>query len=79
LKDANAGIYRCTPLAAVAAVESIGLRHRPDYLDPNLAMDPRLGAAIAAHRRSRSRADQAWKAVGVLAILFLLAKLLLGF
>jgi len=79
LVDIDAGLYRATALEAIAAVESIGIRHRRVFLDPALAADPALARAIAAHRARRHRRDRMWRLVGIAALLFLVARLLLGF
>jgi hypothetical protein len=79
LVDVDAGLYRCSPLAAIAAVESIGLRHRRALLDPEVAEDPSLVKAIAERRRRRQRAERTWQIVGIVALVFLLIELLLGF
>lgn len=79
LVDAEAGLYRTDPVIAIAAVESIDLRHRQIYLDSSLAADPQLGDITKKKRLLHRFADRIWQAVGVAAILFLLVKLLLGF
>lgn len=77
--DAANGLYRGTPTEVAAAVESIGLRQRRVYLDPTLAADPTLEPMIAQRRARDARGDRTWRVVGILAVLFLLLKLLLGF
>ncbi len=42
------------------------------YLDPELAANPRLSAAIEQRRTRRRWINRAWNAVGILAILLLL-------
>jgi len=78
LVDVDVGLYRCPPLAAVSAVESVGLRHRRVLIDPDLAADPALARAIAERRRRRQRIDRTWRMVGIVALVFLLVQLLLG-
>lgn len=77
--DVESGLYRSTPVEAVAAVESIGLRHRRAFLDPVLVDDPALEQEIAARRAKRLSWDRTWRIIGFAAILFLLARLLFGF
>lgn len=78
LIDIDAHLYRTDPIRAVAAVESIALNHRRIYLDPDLASDPRLGAEIARRQGRLRRRDRIWNGVGLLAVLLLLLKLVLG-
>ena len=79
LLNVDEGLYRSDPITAVAAVEAIELTHRRIYLDPVLAEDPTLAAAIASMHGKHRLSDRVWNAVGVIAALFLLIKLLLGF
>lgn len=76
--DADSGLYRVDPQDAVAAVDSLGLRHRRSYLDPHLSGRPELAIAVAAYRRRRQRVDRTWRIVGIAAVLFLLIQVLLG-
>ncbi|MGE5152517.1 MAG: hypothetical protein ACM3ST_00745 [Bdellovibrio bacteriovorus] len=78
LVDIDSRLYRTDPVKAVAALESIALSHRRIYLDPELAADPRLDAEIARRRARQRRRDQVWNGIGILAVLLLLLKLLLG-
>lgn len=78
LIDIDAHLYRTDPVRAVAAVESIPLRHRRVYLDPVLAADPTLGAEIARREARSRRRDQIWNGIGILALALLLLKLILG-
>jgi hypothetical protein len=78
LVDVETGLYRCDPAIAVAAAQSLELRHRQIYLDPDLAEDEALGNAAAMHRRRHGLAERIWQAVGILAVVLLLVKLLLG-
>jgi len=79
LVDVETGLYRCDPATAVAAAQSLEIKHRQIYLDPDLAEDEALATASARYRRRHGLADRVWRAVGILAVLFLLVKLLLGF
>lgn len=72
LIDVEAGLYQTDPLTAVAAVDAIDLGHQVQYLDPELAANPRLSAAIEQRRTRRRWINRAWNAVGILAILLLL-------
>ena len=78
LIDIDAHLYRTDTLRAVAAVESIALSHRRIHLAPELASDPRLGAEIARRQGRLRRRDQVWNGIGLLALLLLLLKLVLG-
>jgi hypothetical protein len=78
LVDIDAGLYRSDLVTAVAAIDASDLKHRLSYIDPDLAHDPKLTAAISERRRSHRLADRIWHAVGLTAILFLLFRLLLG-
>jgi len=79
LIDVDEGIYRSDPVSAIAAVSAIDLSHRVAYLDPGLESDPALVRTIAERRKRRELADRIWQAVGVIAALFLLIKLVVGF
>ena len=78
LIDIDARLYRTDPVRAVAAVESIGLRHRRVYLDPDLAADPTLKTEITRREARLRRRDQVWNGIGILALALLLLKLALG-
>lgn len=78
LVDVDSGLYRGDAVTAVAAVEAISLSHRRIYLDPDLAREPRLAEAIAAHQIRQARIERIWRAVGLAAVLLLILKLLLG-
>lgn len=78
LVDVDSRLYRADAITAVSAAASIGLSHRRVYLDPELAADPALAEAIARRRTRRQRAWRMWDAIGIGALLFLLARLLLG-
>ena len=79
LVDVEAGLYRCDPVAAAAALEASALTHRTAYLDPELEQDPRFAEITAARRRRHRLIDRIWRAVGIAAVLFLITKILLGF
>jgi hypothetical protein len=60
LVDVDGRLYRSSLERAVAAAESVGLRHGRLYLDPDLEPDRledirRRGEALAAARRGRER------------------------
>ncbi len=78
LIDIDTQLYRADPARAVAAVEAIALQHRRVYLDPKLAANPLLDAEIARRRRRLRRRDRVWNGIGILALLMLLLKLVLG-
>ena len=77
--DVEAGLYRCDPAIAVAAAQSLDLRHRQVYLDPDLAGNEAFTEAVARHRWRHRLADRFWQLVGILAVVFLLVKILFGF
>lgn len=79
LVDIDAGLYRSDPVEAVAAAQSLALRHQRVYLDPELAGSDALAEAIADHQRRHSLADRFWQALGVFAVVFLLVKIFFGF
>jgi hypothetical protein len=79
LVDIDAGLYRCDPVTAIAAAQSIALRHRQVYLDPGLAADQSLSGSVAKHRWRHKLAERFWQVVGIIAVIFLLIKTLFGF
>jgi len=79
LVDVDECIYRSDPISAIAAVDAVDLSHRVAYLDPRLERDPELVRTIAERRKRLKLAHRIWQAVGVIAVLLLLIKLLLGF
>lgn len=78
LVDVDTGLYRSDLVTAVAAVEAINLRHRQIYVDPDIGEDPALTAAVRADRARQARVARVWQLVGVIALLLLIIKLLLG-
>jgi hypothetical protein len=72
LVDVDAGLYRVEPLAAVAAIDAIDLRHRRVHLDPTLAADPKLPAQIERRLTRLRWRNRLWTLIGLLAVLFLL-------
>jgi hypothetical protein len=79
LIDVESGLYRATPIEAVAAVESIDLAHRRVYLDPDIAADRALSERVARLRSSRLRAERTWRLIGFAALILLVIKALFGF
>ena len=79
LVDAEAGLYRSDPVTAVAAAQSVELRHRQIYLDPDLDGSNSLDAAIEKRHWRHRFTDKIWQGVGILAVAFLLIKILFGF
>jgi hypothetical protein len=79
LVDIDTGLYRTDLVTAVAAAQSLELRHRQVYLDPALIGNETLANANAKHRRRHRLADRFWKLLGILAVVFLILKLLFGF
>lgn len=75
--DAEAGLYRVDPVTAVAAVEAIDLGHRPVYLDPQIASDPRFASEVERRRRRHRQLDRFFTGVGLAAIGLLLLALLI--
>jgi hypothetical protein len=78
LIDVDAGLYRATPMEAVAAIESIDLAHRRIYLDPDIAADRALSERVARLRSSRLRAELTWRLIGFGALILLVIKVLFG-
>ncbi|EIC22880.1 hypothetical protein [Thiorhodovibrio frisius] len=76
--DVEAGLYQTDPVTAIAAVDAIDLDHRPVYLNPDLAADPKLSAETERRRQRRRRINRFFNGVGVAAIILLLLKLFLG-
>lgn len=76
LLDVDQGLYRADLLTAVAAADASMLRHQRTYLDPALAGDPALDAAIASRQRRWRRLDALWTGIGLLAVAWLVAMLL---
>ncbi len=79
LLDRDAHLYRFPLERAIAAVESLGLRHRRIYLDPDLsdAAHTAIASFTAQYRRRRQRRDSFFQTVGYLALLLLLLNLFL--
>lgn len=79
LVDSETGFYRADAITAVAAAESLPLRHRLVYLAPGLAGNRDLDRAIAKNLWRHRLADRFWHAVGIAAVILLLLKILFGF
>lgn len=79
LIDADAGLYRIDPVTAVAAAQSVELRHRQIYVDPTITENPALDADIEKRHWRHRLADQIWRIVGAIAVVFLVVKILFGF
>lgn len=78
LVDVERRLYRTEVLQAVAAVDTIALRHRRIYLDPALENDQRLAAEIARRDKSHRRNDLIWQGIGLTAAALLVTILLFG-
>lgn len=70
--DADSGLYRIDPVSAVAAIDTIDLRHRCLYLDPLIAADPRLHRESVRRRTRQRLVARIWTLVGLLAIVILI-------
>ena len=79
LVDSEAGFYRTDPITAVAAAESLPLRHRQVYLDPGLVDNSDLDRAIEKNLWRHRLTDRFWQAVGVAAVILLVLKVLFDF
>lgn len=81
LEDLDSRLYRCDLFQAVAAVESLGLKHRRVYLDPNLDKDSLERIRILTRERvsSRRRRARFFQMIGYLAALLLLLQILTSF
>jgi hypothetical protein len=77
LVDINTHLYRVPPEQAIAAIESVDLKHRRIYLDPDLDGRARAEAARLAekYRRRRRRKDAVFRILGYLALALLLFNL----
>ncbi|RNE90360.1 hypothetical protein [Marichromatium sp. AB31] len=73
LVDIDAGLYRVDPVTACAAIEAIALPHRRIMFDPAVESDPGLAPLIARYRTHTRRVDLVFNAIGVFALLLLLA------
>ena len=80
LLDADSHLYRVPLEQAVAAVESIDLRHRRIYLDPDLSDESREEVAALARRQvdRRRRRDRVFKLIGYVGLGLLLFNLFLA-
>ena len=78
LVDVDKGLYRVDPLEAVAAAQSVNLRHWQTYIDAEIADNPRLAEIVTARLRRKKGFWLLWNIVGAIAILLLLLKPLLG-
>ena len=78
LLDVNERIYRADPVEAVSVADAIELSHRCIYIDPALERDGLLTAAIERLHRRHRRWERFFNGVGIAAVIFLLAKILLG-
>lgn len=74
LVDLNHQLYSVDPLDAVAAAQSVELRHWQTYIDAELADDPGLAGRVASLLRRKKRSQLLWKIVGIIAIVWMLLK-----
>lgn len=77
LLDPDTHLYRVPLEQAIAAIESIDLRHRRIYLDSDFsdASHARVADRIARYRRQRRRRDTFFRVLGYIAIGMLLLNL----
>lgn len=77
LLDPDTHLYRIAPERAVAAVESLGLRHRRVYLDPDFPEQSRTTIAqfTARFARQRERRERFFQTLGYIGIALLLFNL----
>ena len=77
LLDPDTHLYRVAPERAVAAVESLGLRHRRVYLDPDFSEQSRATIAQFTTRfvRQRERRERLFQTLGYIGIALLLFNL----
>ena len=73
LVDLERRLYRTPDAKAIAVAEAIELPHRRVFIDPGLADDRELAAAINRLHRSHRRRDRIFDLIGLLALLLLLA------
>jgi len=81
LQDLDSRLYSCDLFQAVATVESLGLKHRRVYLDPNLdeASLERIRALTRERVRGRRRRARFFQMIGYLAALLFLVQILTSF
>ncbi|MDD3448728.1 MAG: hypothetical protein PHF72_06815 [Gammaproteobacteria bacterium] len=81
LVNADTRLYRVELPRAIAAVESITLPHRRNYLDPWLEPGVRetIDAMTAAHAARQRQRARIWNLVGWIALALLAAQALTGF
>ena len=74
LVDIDASLYRVPLAEAIATIEAEELRHERVWLDPALSASAlqQVDAIAAQQRRRHRRNDMIWRAVGVIALLWLL-------
>jgi hypothetical protein len=79
LLDLDAHLYRAPLEHAIAAVESLDLRHRRIYIDPDLGDETRVEIARLTdqNRRRLRRKDALFEAIGYIALGLLLFNLIL--
>ena len=77
LLDLDARLYRANLAQGIAAIESLDLRHRQVYLDPDLSTEIRAEVdALAAHNRHRKQLrDRFFKTLGYIGLGLLLFNL----
>jgi len=79
LLDIDSGLYRTTPVRAVAVIKSIDLYHGRVFLDPRLNADLDLESSVRSIEARRRTISGIWEWVGWAALAILLAELLLSF
>lgn len=80
LLDLDSRLYRASLEQAIAALESIDLRHRRIYLDPDLSDESREGIAASTRRLVdlRRRKDLIFRLIGYVGLGLLLFNLFFG-
>ena len=78
LVDVDSGLYRCSLIEAMAAIESDALRHERVWIDHSLSEQTveRMELATEQLRRREMRIAHLWRLVGTAALIWLGLKFL---
>jgi hypothetical protein len=81
LLDPDSHLYRVSLEQAIAAIESIDLKHRRIYLDPDLSIESKKAIAALTQQEvgRRRRKDRVFKLMGYVGLGLLLFNLYLSF